>query len=379
MPGRERKPLDLIPENPAAGTAKAEPLRTRSASSAVSAASAAAHDSVDLLLRPFNATQWLKFSLLCLVLGGGTPSAAFDWSLGALPGDISLEQFAARVREYMAQHLWLVAVGLGIVFGTSILILFLRASFRVVLVGSIIRRRMVLSPVWGETRTFRHSYFRWLLGMLGSAGIFVTLISLLSFPYLRVSAATGLRSVLFWVLLGAILALDILVGVALAVAVTLTDDLVVPIMYAERLTILPAWKRLIEMASREPWTFLTYLFWRFALSLVLGVLVVFLVFSALLTLFSGAVITAASVVLTLHAWGMKWVWNAATLAIAAGGMGILMIVVLLVLSLVSMPSQVFLQDFGMQFIAARLPSLEVLLIRPDFPILASLEKTGGVT
>ncbi|MGH9455127.1 MAG: DUF7544 domain-containing protein [Terriglobia bacterium] len=370
--------MELIPENPAAGTAQGEQSRTRREFSAASAASAAAHDSVDLLLRPFNAGQWVKFSLLCLVLGGGTPSAAFDWSLGALPGDISLEQFAARVREYLAQHLWLVAVAVGIVLGTSILILFLRASFRMVLVGSIIRRRLVLNPVWGETRTFRHSYFRWLIGTLGSAGVFVTVISLLSFPYLRVSAAVGLRSVLFWIMLGAILALDILVGVALAVVVTLTDDLVVPIMYAERITVLPAWKRLSEIASREPWTFLTYLLWRFALSLALGILVMFLVFSAILTLFSGAVITAASVVLTLHAWGMKWVWNAATVAIAAGGMGVLMMVVVLVLSLVAMPGQVFLQDFGMRFIAARLPSLEVLLIRPDFQV-SSFEDTGEPT
>ncbi|MGH9432094.1 MAG: DUF7544 domain-containing protein [Terriglobia bacterium] len=368
--------MELIPENPAAETRKTEESRARHDTSAASAASAAARDGVDLLLRPFNAGQWLKFSLLCLVLGGGTPSAAFDWSLGALPGGISLEQFAARAREYLAQHLWLVAVAVGIVLVTSFLILFLRASFRMVLVGSIIRRRLALSPIWGQTRALRHSYFRWLLCTLGAAGVFVSIVSVLAFPYLRVSATAGLRSVVFWIMLGAVLTLDILVGLTLAVVIILTDDLVAPIMYAERLTMLPAWKRLIEMGSREPWTFLTYLLWRFALSLALGVLVVFLVFSALLTLFSGAMITAASVVLTLHAWGMRWVWNAATVAIAAGGMGVLMIVVLLVLSLVSMPGQVFLQDFGMRFIAARLPSLEVLLIRPDFQILSSLEETG---
>ncbi len=370
--------MELIPENPGFESPRADEYRTHHASSAAWAASAAMHDSVDLLLRPFRSGQWLRFSLLCLVLGGGTPSAAFDWSLGVIPADLRLEEFAARVREYLAQHLWLVAVSLAIVFATGIFILFLRASFRMLLVGAIIRRRAALCPVWGQTRILRHSYFRWLLGTLGSAGLFVTVISLLAFPYLRASSAAGIRSVLFWILLGATLVLDILVGLAMALVVTLTDDLIVPIMYAERLTVLPAWKRLMEMASREPWTFLTYLLWRFGLSLVLGVLVMFLVFSALLTLFSGAMIAAASVVLTLHAWGMRWVWNAATLVITAGGIGILMMVVLLVLSLASMPSQVFLQNFGMRFVAARLPSLEVLLIHPNFTIPSPVAQDGQI-
>ena len=340
------------------------------------AASAAMHDSLDLLLGPFRPGQWLKFSLLCLVLGGGTPSAAFDWSLGALPGGLRLEAIAARAREYLAVHAWLVAAAVVMAFGAGILILFLRASFRMVLVGSIIRRSVALRSVWGPTKTLRISYFRWLLVTLGSVGVLVTVVSLLAFPYLRASAAAGLRSFSFWILLGATLSLDVMVGVGLAVLITLTDDLVVPIMYAERLTVLPAWKRLIGMARRDALAFVTYLFWRLALSLALGVLVMLLVFSALLALFSGAIITVALVVLTLHAWGMKWVWNAATLAIAAGGMGTLMLVVLLVLSLVSMPGQVFLQNFGMRFLAARLPSLEVLLVRPNFT-MHSLHEDGG--
>jgi len=369
--------LDRIPPIVAAGTSRTEEFQTRRKSSVAAAASAAMHDSVDLLLGPFRAGQWLKFSLLCLVLGGGTPSAAFDWSLGALPSGLRLEAFAARARDYLAMHLWLVAAAGVMAFSAGILILFLRASFRMVLVGSIILRRFALRPVWGPTKAFRNSYFRWLLVTLGSVGALVTFVSLLAFPYLHASAAAGLRSFSFWILLGATLSLDILVGVALAVLVTLTDDLVVPIMYAEKLTVLPAWKRLIKMASRDAGSFLIYLFWRLVLSLALGVLVMLLVFSALLALFSGAIITVASVVLTLHAWGMKWVWNGATLAIAAGGMGTLMMVVLLVLSLASMPGQVFLQNFGIRFIAARLPSLEVLLIHPNITIGSLLENGGN--
>ena len=44
---------------------------------------AAFHDTADLLLRPVDAGRWLKLSVLCLLLGGGTPSAAFNWGLVA--------------------------------------------------------------------------------------------------------------------------------------------------------------------------------------------------------------------------------------------------------------------------------------------------------
>jgi hypothetical protein len=367
----ERKALERFPNHPAAEKRQRAKSRERREDSATSAASAAAHDSVDLLLRPFNPVQWLKFSLLCLVLGGGTPSAAFNWSMDALPGGISIEQFTVRVRVYLAHHLWLVAVAGGVVLGAAILVLYLRASFRLLLVGSIVCRRMSLTPVWKQTTALRYSYFRWLLLTLASAGALITIVSLVAFPYLRTTAAAGLRSAFFWITLGGVLTLDIVVGVALAVVILLTDDLAAPIMYAEGLTVLPAWKRLIAMFWREPWTFLSYLVLRIALSLALGVLVMFLVFSALLTLFSGAIITAAAFVLMLHAWHLQWIWNAATIALVAGGMAVFTSVVLLVLSLVSMPSQVFLQDFGMRFIAARLPSLEILLIRPDFQIFSS--------
>jgi hypothetical protein len=368
--------LGLIPENPIAGTEKTEGFERHSAVSALPAALLAFHDTVDLLLRPFCPRQWLKFSLLCLALAGGTPSAAFDWSLGALPSDMGVRQFTAHAREYLARHLWLVALGALVILGTGIFLLFLRASFRFILVGAIIQRRIAFGPLWQETRTLRHSYFRWLLGVLGAAGFFITLLSLLSFPYLRVSAAEGLRSVTFWILLAIILATDILAGLFVAVVITLTDDLAVPIMYTGKVLIAPAWRRLLEIAGRNPWAFISYIAWRFALSLLLGILVMFLVFSALVTLFSGAIITSAAVVLTLHAWGAAWAWNVATVAIAGTGLGIIILAALLVLSLVSMPAQVFLQSFGMRFTAAHVPLLEVLLIRPESSLLSPFEVSG---
>jgi hypothetical protein len=48
-------------------------------------------DAVQLLLNPFAPRRWIKLSLVCLFLGGGTMSAAFHWSLSALPSDTGFQ------------------------------------------------------------------------------------------------------------------------------------------------------------------------------------------------------------------------------------------------------------------------------------------------
>ena len=38
-----------------------------------------------LLFRPFIGRRWIALSVVCLFLGGGTSTAAFQWGFGALP------------------------------------------------------------------------------------------------------------------------------------------------------------------------------------------------------------------------------------------------------------------------------------------------------
>jgi hypothetical protein len=192
---------------------------------------------------------------------------------------------------------------------------------------------------------------------------------LLTFPYLRTAAASRSHSIAFSLTLAGLLLAQVLVGLALALMIILTDDLAVPIMYAERLPLLAAWRNLWRVMRVEAGAFTLYVMLRFVVSVGVGIAALFVLFPTLLVLFSGAVISAALVVLTLRVVGVAWVWTPFTIVLAALALVPLTGLLLILLSVVGMPGQVFLQGFGMRFVASRVPALESLwrTIQPASP------------
>jgi len=322
------------------------------------------HDAADLLIRPVDAVRWFKLSVLCLLLGGGTPSAAFNWGLGLLPGDIGFREFVGRVRETVIAHVSLIAVVAFAAASLFVGILYLRSIFRFALVDAIAQREVRIRSSLRRTRRSGRSYFRWLLGIV--AGITSLLLSggILVYPHLRAAAAVGLHSLSFWVMLVGVLVVDILIGLVVALVIVLTDDFVVPIMYAEGLALLAAWAKLLPKLRSEPRAFAVYVLLRFTVALLTSVVTLFLLFPILLGLFSGAIISGALVVLVLHFFGVFWSWNPLTGALTVAGLAMLISLVLAVLSVVAMPAQVFIQDFGICFIAARFSSVQDVLQTP---------------
>jgi hypothetical protein len=140
----------------------------------------------------------------------------------------------------------------------------------------------------------------------------------------------------------------------------LTDDLVVPLMYADRLPLPAAWRELWQKMRRDPASFAVYILLRFVLSVGVSVAVLLFLVPLLIGVFSGAIIVAAVVVVALHLVGLTWVWSVPTISLALAGSLLLSAVLVILLSAVGMPGQVFLQDFSLRFIAARSPSLETL-------------------
>jgi hypothetical protein len=91
-----------------------------------------------------------------------------------------------------------------------------------------------------------------------------------------------------------------------------------------------------------------------------GIAVLFFLFPALVALFSGAIIVAVVVVMALHLVGLAWVWNPLTVVLAGAAVLLLMVLLLTLLGVAGMPGQVFLQTFGMRFMAPRVPALAQL-------------------
>jgi hypothetical protein len=72
------------------------------------------------------------------------------------------------------------------------------------------------------------------------------------------------------------------------------------------------------------------------------------------------------IILALRAVGLTWAWNPVTFVLGAFALSIFTGLLFALLSVVGMPGQVYLQDYGVKFIASRVPSLEALC-RAGYP------------
>jgi len=324
------------------------------------AISFALDDTLRLLFRPFDLWNWAKLSLLCLFLGGGTPTAALQWSLSALPGDLRLPTLLGRVRQFVEQHPSLIFLVIVVALGLGLCVVYLRSVFRFILVDMLVSGKLSFARAWAAYRPLGESYFRWLAGTLGGLLLAFSLIVIVALPGLQAASLSGADRLFVTASLALILSLVAILGLASVVLITLTDDLVVPLMYADRLPLASAWRALWRKMRSDPTSFTLYIVLRFLLSVGVSVAVLLFLVPLLVGLFSGAVIIAAVAVLALHWMGLAWVWKLSTVGLALAASLILSAALLVLLSVVGMPGQVFLQDFSLRFIAARSTSLEAL-------------------
>jgi len=340
--------------------ARTEGRSTRTAVSATGTISLALDDTLRLLFRPFDAWRWARLGLLCLFLGGTTPSAALQWSLSALPSDLRLTDLVTGARQYIAQNPSLIFLVIVFALALGVGFLYLRSVFRFVLVDSLIKREVALRRAWSALRRLGQSYFRWLVGTLLALATTFSIMVILAFPGLQAAMTSSPGGLFATAALALILSLIVLLGLAVGLLIMLTDDLVVPLMYAERLALPSAWRELWQKMRHDPGSFAVYILLRFVLSVGVSVAVLLFLVPLLVGVFSGTIIVAATVVLALHLMGLVWVWNLPTIGLVVAALVLLSAVLVILLSTVGMPGQVFLQSFGLRFIAARSPSLETL-------------------
>jgi hypothetical protein len=339
------------------------PTKGRSTDTAISPAGAiswALDDTLGLLFRPFDVWRWAKLSLLCFFLGGGTPTAAFQWSLSALPSDFQLTVLVSRARQFVEQHSSLIFLLIVFALVLGLCFLYLRSVFRFILVDALVKREVAPRRAWSALRTLGESYFWWLVGTLVGLATAFSLMVIVAFPGLHAASTSGPGKLFATAFLVLTLSLIVLLGLAVALLIMLTDDLVVPLMYADRLPLPSAWRKLWQKMRHDPAPFAVYILLRFLLSVGVSVAVLLFLVPLLVGVFSGAAIVAAVVVLALHLMGLTWAWSLPTISLAFTGLVLLGAILVILLSAVGMPGQVFLQDFGLRFIAARSPSLENL-------------------
>ena len=348
--GRIPQPLRFVPpRRPEAG-----------ALSPIESLSPAWNETLRLLFRPFIGRRWIALSVVCLFLGGGTSTAAFQWGFAALPIDLHASEFLFRIRLVIAQHLSLIVLAVGLSLGLVLGLIYARCVLRFVLVDAVIKQDVAMGAAWKGLKSFGRSYFLWLLGVVGAILVMVSAVTIVAFRYLSLVRAAGQPEWVASLLLVTELVAVVLIGLLVAILITLTDDLVVPLMYADRISLPAAWGIVWRISRRDPGTLLFYVVLRFAVSMGISIAVLIVLFPVLMGLSSGALVTAALVMFALRIVGLAWAWNPVTIFLGVVALGILTGLLFTVLSVVGMPGQVYLQNYGVRFIASRVPSLEAL-------------------
>ena len=319
------------------------------------------------LFHPFRASRWIKLGAVCLFLGGGTPTAAIHWALSILPGEIGLADFSLRIRSVLIEHRGLAVVAFVLGLGFLLALLYMRSVLRFVLVDAVVRQEVSVRRAWRSLRRFGQSYFLWLAGTLALLGGGLTALVILMFPYLRSVRSAGAHKLAASLLLMAILASIVLIGLMVGLLIALTDDLVVPIVYAERSSLPAAWRKVGKQMRTDPTAFLLYIALRLVISVAVSVAILVFLFPVLVSLFSGVVIVAALVVIGLRLMGFAWVWNSVTILLGTSTLALLTGLLFILLSMVGMPGQVFIQDYGVRFIGSRFPALKSLCRPPAVP------------
>jgi hypothetical protein len=313
-----------------------------------------------LLFRPFNRRRWIALSIVCLFLGGGTSTAAFRWGFSALPIDLHASDIVFRTRMVIAQHLSLIVLAAGLSLGLILTVIYVRCVFRFVLIDAVIRQEVSVRAAWRSLQSYGRSYFLWLLGVVGAVLVMVAGAAIVSLRYLNLIRETGRAEWVASLLLVIDLVAVVGVGLLVAILITLTDDLVAPLMYAQKISLPAAWQIGWKILRRDSGTFFLYVALRFAVGLGISITVLFVLFPVLMGLSSAMLVMAALVVLALRVVGLAWVWNPATISVAALALCIFTGLLFALLSVVGMPGQVYLQNYGVRFIASRVPSLQTL-------------------
>jgi len=317
-------------------------------------------DMLHLLFQPFEGRRWMRLSAICLFLGGGTSTAAFQWGFSTLPVNLHPAHMLFRARLFLAQHLSLMVLAGVLSVGLGVGLLYVRCVLRFVLVDAILARSVSLRCAWKKLEPSGRGYFYWIGGILSALilvglGLVAALV-----PYLRFGRDASRSPWLPALLLVSVLAAVIAGGLVMAVAITLTDDLAVPLAYAERTSLPAAWKKVWKVGTGDPGIFLLYVVLRFAVSMLVGVAVLAFLFPVLTGLSSGPIVAVALVVLALGWVGLTWAWNPITIALGVVGLVLLTTALFILLSVAGMPGQVYLQTFGVRFIAAHSPALDAM-------------------
>lgn len=263
-----------------------------------------------------------------------------------------------RISEHLGQFLGLIALAIFVAIVVGFVLLYINSVFRFILFDSVLLRHCSISEGWQKWHRAGGRFFLWQIVYQISASLFLAiLIGLPLAAALAAGWATDLREhvgrlVLGVFFLGGLFLVFVLTAVVVQV---LSRDFLVPIMALENLDFADGWHRLLAMIMPEKGRFAVYLLLKLVLSIAAAIMFwIIALIPALLV-----VVPAVAAVFAGKAAGLGLSVVTISLAIILGTVLLLLLVYLI--ALVCVPATVFFPAYALYFLAARYPTLDVLL------------------
>jgi hypothetical protein len=235
-----------------------------------------------ILFESFNLGKWFALGFTAFLSGFMNSPGGSGGGTNYKYGNFELGDFfnlPYKVIDWLNGHpFWMIMIMIGIFIILALAITFLWLSSRgmFMFLDNVVHNRSLIEKPWNEFKLPGDSLFIWRLvfGLISFA-LFSGLI-VAGFLTARNIYLTGHNLGSQALLIIGIILIGLILFLIVAFISLFLKDFIVPIMYKSNLTVNDAWKKFIELFSRDAWRFILYgLFKAFLIFLVFIGLIIF--------------------------------------------------------------------------------------------------------
>lgn len=331
------------------------------------------------LFQPFRIGIWLRFAALAILTGemssgGGVPN--FGYHMPAQPNGSS-QAFAAAARvpfTWPPLHKVLPFIIAGAIVFVLLYLLFLwiSSTLRFVLLEGVITGQPRIRQGWRRWSLHGNALFAWrLVFTIIVMAAYAVFIGLPVFAAWRAGVFRSPHDHLIALILGGLLfgLLAAIVAIATLVVWVLTKDFVVPMMAAEGISPVEAWRRLSLLMRPRKGSYAGYVLFKAVLALAAGIIVAIIVIAIIIILLIPFIILA--IAMGILGGGGSLGWSALAITMLVLFAIVAFVLIITVIATISVPIVVFFQSYALHFFAPRYEPL-ARLMWPTLPPTAAI-------
>lgn len=312
-----------------------------------------------VLFRPFALRKWLGLGFVSLLAGLGQGGAHFNYSQ---PGDThDMDEIGRELMSWAHHYMALIIAGAVLLFLIGLALSWLGSVMKFVYLNQITRDPYAIREPFGRLMRLGTSFFLWRLafGLIGLPilGLFLTHLE---------GNVTAIVVTVIW---------GLLVGLPLLLGVTVIDifarDFAATAMFARDVRVIEGWRIVMPILRQNAGQSVLYLLLLIAISIVMGIAVLFLLLGVglvfLILAGLSALIGYGIYVTGGHAWSAMLIGYIALMG------GALLLAFCYTMSCVTQPLEVFRRAFALVVVGQAEPSLATVPV----PLAVGPESSSG--